>query len=194
MMSQPANRILTLSLSLLILGGLLFWSSVGFEEPPAEPSRLSVAAEGKTVTPPPSVELAGQSTELQPPAVIVSNFRIRHLRFQFGASSMELIAVQSLPGRIKRPPHSMAPDRLEFEVRNAAAELLYEGSVEHPLVTHREIPPLGQEGWASVSVEHDQPEEVYLRLPEEYAGQDLAWYEIRAADALRRHISTIRLP
>jgi hypothetical protein len=98
-------------------------------------------------------------------------------------------------GRVKAPPRSVAADRLEFEVHDAAGRTIYAGSLDHPLHVVSEYEDPAQPGALRRRARELDQEVFQIRLPGELAAREIAFFEVRAgSNPWRATLGVLPLP
>lgn len=129
-------------------------------------------------------------------AVASTAHRMRALTFAMDASGVRLEQTTDAPGRVKAPPLSIAPYRLEFEVYDRDGQKLYAGSFDHPLHRTYEYEDPDRPGSLRHAA-HDVTSEMFqVRLPAELPAVRVAFFEVRPDTdaAVRTALGTILLP
>jgi hypothetical protein len=116
--------------------------------------------------------------------------RMRALMLAVDAGGVRLERAVAVAGRVKAPPVSFAPNRLEFEVYDAGGRRIYEGSFDHPRHAHAEN--VDANGELSRAHAPSTGDTLMLRIPAELAAVRIQFFEVLAG-AERRAISSVEL-
>lgn len=151
------------------------------------------ATTGPGPTPPAAVPAAPNAV---PAAAAPEGYRMRALTFAMDASGVRLEQAAEAPGRVKAPPLSIAPYRLEFEVYGRDGEKLYAGSLDHPLHRIDEYEDPSRPGTLRHVAREVASDAFQIRLPATLPGVRVAFFEVRpAADSsVRTALGSVPLP
>ena len=116
--------------------------------------------------------------------------RMRALMLAFDPSGVRLEQSVAVNGRVKAPPLSHAPDRLEFEVYDPDGRRIYEGSFDHPRHMHAER--VGPGGELTRVEAPSMQDKLLLRMPAELAAARIQFFEVLAG-AERRQLGSLDL-
>ena len=97
----------------------------------------------------------------------------------FDAGGVHLRGSSSAVGRVKAPPVSISPWRVEFVVTGRSGETLFVGSVDHPLHPRHEYPLDPATGQLRTVFGLETEGALLLRVPAELPATRLAFFERR---------------
>lgn len=137
-------------------------------------------------------EAAPGSTE--PPAG-TDPHRMRAMTFAIDASGVRLADAVTTAGRVKAPPLSQAPHRIEFEAYDESGRKIYAGAFDHPL--HRGVEHADAQGKLAHSEQRGTSGAFQIRLPATLNAARLAVFEVRPeanGAASRTELAALALP
>jgi hypothetical protein len=180
-----------LLLLVVALLATLIWR--GCDRPPAQASPAEPVADARSALAPAA---AIPSTTPTISAAASSAFRLRALTFTIDAAGIRLEQSLSTAGRVKAPPQSVAPHRLEFEVYNEAGEKIHWGAIDHPLHRMLEYEDPARPGELRRTVQEVAQDSFLLRLPEPLPAGRIIFFEVRpvAGEPLRTEVAALPLP
>ncbi|HVS53620.1 MAG TPA: hypothetical protein VHD62_14795 [Opitutaceae bacterium] len=189
----------TLLAALAALLGIFFVRGCVLQSPPVSPPRAPLRVAGTAGVSPessPLVAVASPIATRDVAAPTTEPYRMRALTFAIDATGVRLDRAVIAAGRVKAPPRSIAPYRIEFEVYDGAGEKRYAGSIDDPLHRIYEYEDPAQPG-SLRHVAHETDSDLFqIRLPEPLGAAQIAFFEISpgASGPNRASLGAIALP
>ncbi len=127
----------------------------------------------------------------------VPSFQMKLLDFAIDSGGIRFTRATAAAGRVKAPPLSISPWRIEFTVYGRGGEKLYSGSLDHPLHPRYEYADATPPGQLHTVIGIESAADFQLRLPAELPAARIAFFERRPhlpSDAPPIPLGEISLP
>lgn len=104
------------------------------------------------------------------------------LTFTMDAQGIHLGEAVVVSGRVKAPPRSRSPRRIEFEVSDRDGKVVYSGAIEHPLHHRYEYEDSRSPG-SLKRIEQDVSQNTFqVRVPGDLDAAQIAFVDVRTGD------------